>query len=188
MNSLFEFFDDPIEDEDIVDVPKKTLDLFKEVLPAIDRGDYKFYNNLSEAQKKGYEPYIISRWITATSDNSYIDFLMNSNDIVNVDFWTLTEHPELQHMLMCIVHKLSATRKNVRHHWVPLMGSKRKVNEVRVWILDKFPQLSDQELDILLSMWSESDFKDFVRLYGTPESELKKLMKAWADLNKNGKK
>lgn len=187
--SLFEFFDEPQEEDiDPQNIPKKTLDLFKEVLPAIERGDYKFYSNLTPSQKKGYEAYIISRWMTTSSDRSHVDFLMNSNDIVNVDFWTLSDHPELQHMLMCIVHKLSATRKNVRHHWIPIMGGRRKANEVRSWVLDKFPQLSDQELDILLSSWDENTFKEFVLMYGTLDSELKKLMTSWKGLYKNGKK
>lgn len=176
-NSLFD--DLTFVSDEVETIKKQKLDLFKMVLPAIARGDMDFYDNLTEAQQKGYEPYVIARWLSNTSDSQHTSFLMNTNDIVNVDFWTLSAHPGLQHRLMCIVHALSAS-KRPNHKWLNFMGGKRAKSEINTFILDRFPGLNDQEIDILKATWTDEDFESFVKSYGVQDAELNKLMKAWS--------
>lgn len=170
-----------IHEEELAPAVKPKLDIFKQVLPALNRGDYAFYSNLSPAEKKLYQPYVIHRWLSGNT-NAPQDYIQNVNEFVNTDFWTLSgDHPELQHMLMCMSARLSNgfTNRQQRHEWIGFVGGKRKKSAVNDFLLDLFPQLRDDELSIWKTVTTNEEFDQFLRSYAVPDTEHKNLMKVW---------
>lgn len=176
-NNLEVFDDLNIIEE--VEAEKKgfKLDMFKQVLPAIDRRDFGFYGRLTEDQQKAYQPYVVMRWMSATTDNGDMHkyHVGNVNDFVNTDFWSLNNHPELQHKLLC----MAGVGQPQRHQWIKFMGGKRKKSAINEFLLEQNPMLRDDELDILKSQTSNEEFEAYIKGLGKQDAEVKKLMKEW---------
>lgn len=176
-----------LEDDKPVEKVKPKLDMFTQVLPAINRGDYNFYGNLSDSEKKLYQPYVIQRWLGNCPGVAEQNYVVNTNDFVNVDFWSLSkDHNELQHMLMCVSAKLSNNLQPIsrRHKWLAFAGAKKAHSKVDKFLLDKHPQLRDNELQLLKRETTTDEFSDYLKMYGVQDKELKELMKIWKDEKK----
>lgn len=188
-NGLFDNLN-VIEEIDTEPTEKAKLDIFSQVLPAINGGNYAFYKNLSTAEKKLYQPYVIFRWLSGAQGRNEQDYIQNVNEFVNAEFWTLNKHPELQHMLMCVSARLSNNfnPNGCRHQWLNFMGGKRKKSAINDFLLQHFPQLRDDELDLWKNATTDEEFSTFLNLLGLQPDEHKKTMKAWKDDKKAAKK
>lgn len=152
------------------------LDIFA-VLQAIDRRDFGFYSRLTDEEKKGYAPLIIMRYMSSLNDqNKNAAYAaMATNDLVNIGFWNLAKHPELQHLLLCLT---GLSGKQYR----PWMATKKRrgtSNKIDSWLLELWPDLSDDELNIVKSEHDLKSWTAFVKESGVSDSKLKELVEAW---------
>src|SRR2546426_9296481 len=83
--------------DDMGDGEKRKLDIF-EVLRNADMGNKDYYANLDEESKKGFAPIVAMRWFSSAPDSSAHQeyLLLMTNEILNLNFWALQNHPELQ--------------------------------------------------------------------------------------------
>jgi len=84
---------------------KRLLDI-KTVMKVLDTKKYEWYENLSDEEKNEVSPWQLMRFMSSVQSNNreIIDFhLTFVNDLVNVNFNVIREHPELQVRLMQIV-------------------------------------------------------------------------------------
>ena len=153
---------------------KKTykLDLFK-TLESIDRSNRNYYANLNEEEQKAYAPLVLMRYMSSLpSQNPQAEItVVLANDIVNVGFWELSKHPELQHQLMCILG--TGIRQN--RPWI----TRRKTTNTPV--LDEFfmkiyPDVNKIELDILKAAYDKTSLEQFCFAHGESESNTKKIV------------
>lgn len=153
---------------------EKKLDIFH-VLENADLCNGNFYSNLDEDMKKLFTPLVAMRWFSSVSDSSqFHDYnLLITNEIMNVNFWELTAHPELQWKLLA----LCGTGKKLRHGWIP-MPKRKKINKIQEFMLKWYPSANDQELDLLTGSMNRDDFEQFVKSTGATDDELKELLKA----------
>ena len=178
-NQLFDGYNFTVqEDEDVANTAQK-LDLFKEVLPAIERKDYAFYRNLPKERQKLYQPYVVQRWLSNSTDHDGMHhyYLGMTNDLVNKNFWSVSSHPELQHILMCCA--ASGMGPKTRHNWLPFITGKKKKSPIRDFIREKYPSISDEELDMMIDATADAEFKEYLETLGLQDSEVKSLMKDW---------
>lgn len=154
--------------------PKK-LDIFDEMANA-DRGNKDFYANLEPELQKQFSPLVAMRWFSAVPDSSaYKDYtLILVNEMLNVDFWSIKDHPELQWKLMA----LCGTGKVLRHQWIP-MPKRRKISKVDEFMLQWYPSASDQELDILTAKLTRDEFEQFAKSTGCSDEELKEVLNSF---------
>jgi hypothetical protein len=152
------------------------LDL-KTVLNAIDNKDMDFYSNLSDEEKKGYTPLVLMRYISSLTDQSKhaAYAVMATNDLVNIGFWNLTKHPELQHKLMCVAGLGS---KQYRP-WLDTKRGKKRVSKLDEWLLEQYPHLNTDELDLLKLSYDNKSWAAFVKSSGVTDSKAKELIDAW---------
>lgn len=187
MNELFGNYevnlDDP-ENEKTQKSEKAKLDLFTDVLPNIGSSNYDYYNQLTDDEKKLYQPYTIMKWMSSTQNNSHIDFLRNVNEFVNVDYWSLSKHPGLLHKLFCLSNTLSSGTKGTRHNWVPFLKTNKKKSVINDFLRTFNQNLNDQEIDIIKSNTNVDEFEKIVKSCGIQDAELKKLVKAWKEETK----
>ena len=108
--------------EEEVKVKAYKNDLFKDVLPALDRGDKKFYSRLNDEQKKDIAIWPLTRWMSSTASGA-ADRLYTVNEVVNKDSNLFSakksenaletnKHKELQWMLLA----MSGSGKDRRAH------------------------------------------------------------------------
>ena len=156
------------------------LDMFNEVLPAIDRRDMEFYDRLDDDQRKGFAPPVVLRFASALQSDGPLaeHYIWLTNERANIDFFNIWEHPELQFRLMASC----GVGRSQRHKWIALPQKKRKADKVTEFISRYWPDANDAELDILLKQFTDESFEEFVQSSGcTPEDE-KEVMEAYGRL------
>ena len=164
--------------------PKKKYGLdLQRVLGELDAGNRKFYSNLNAEEKKAYVPLIIMRWMSCLGDQSpnkqYAIVMVN--DLVNIGFWQLNKHPELQHLQLC----LTGLGKKQYRQWISAAGKKSKPKGVDEFFMELHPGANADELSILRSSYDNDSFKKLLYAAGKSDQEVKSLMEDWKKLSKN---
>ena len=150
------------------------LDMFKTVLPALDRNDKAFYSKLSDEERKGYAAVVLMRAMSSLPDqNPSAAFeLLMVNDIVNIGFWELSKHPELQHQLLCC----AGLGTKQYHPWISAKGKSSTTPKVDALLIELHPGLNSVELEILRSQFDAASIKILAQDAGKSDGEIKKLV------------
>lgn len=150
------------------------LDMFKTVLPAIDRRDKSFYAGLTDEERKGYSSLVLMRAMSSLPDqnpNAAFEILM-VNDIVNIGFWELSKHPELQHQLMCC----TGLGTKQYHPWISAKGKSSTTPVVDALLMDLNPGMNSDELEIMRSQYDPKSIKILAQDAGKSDAEIKKIV------------
>jgi len=152
------------------------LDLMS-VLQALDRRDLGFYSRLTEEEKKGYSPLVLMRYMSSLTDqNSNAAYsIIATNDLVNIGLWELGKHPELQHLLLC----LTGLGGKQYRPWMATKRGRRTSSKIDSWLLEIWPDLSDDELEIIRSQHDTKSWTEFVKSSGVNDAKVKELVEAW---------
>jgi hypothetical protein len=167
--------------EDTPAAKKKThtLDLFKDVLPALDRGDKGYYSRLTEEERKGVSPWILMRWMTSVqNDSDQPSALIAVNTLVNHNFSHLGAkvsmgrqgHPELQWKLLAMCGSGSVRRKFIK----PARGQTK--NRLEQAVSEFFPGLNTQELELLLRMNTKQELCNFFKDNGYDDKTIEEII------------
>lgn len=160
---------------------ERKLDLFGTVLPAIDRRQFDFYDKLELDEKKAYTTLIAMRAMSLSGDQSArrVEQILYVNDLVNVGFWELSKHPELQHKLLC----LSGGGAKQYHPWVAVKSAKGKKKSVDALFLELYPGINETELEILKSQYDAKGIRELAKDAGRSDAEAKQLYEDAKKLN-----
>ena len=113
--------DEKLENQDI--------NLF-EVLAALDRKDYNYYDNLSPEQQKKIIPFMLIKWMSAVKASEGVQryYTMSTNEYANKHLFNeyVQKHPKLQWLMLCAS---SPGLGKQFHQWIPQI--KEKVAELR---------------------------------------------------------
>jgi hypothetical protein len=172
----FDDDDNYLEDE-VVSDGKAKLDIWDELREA-DMGNKQFYANLTPELQKQFSPLVAMRWFSICPDNSaYRDYILQmTNEMLNIDFFSLAKHPELQWKLLT----LCGVGKSIRRGWIPMTKrSKRNIGKVGEFMLQWYPSANDMELELLTKNLSRDDFEHFAKSTGCTDQELKEVLKAF---------
>lgn len=148
------------------------LDLFKTILPAIDRRDKGFFGRSTTDEQKEIQKQLwtLTRWVSSSASNSE-HYMLMVNDIVNRDAKSFKHHPELLWQLLT----LCGVGKSQKHVWIsPPKGVKR--NKVEEAIAKIFPTMKDDEIRVLLSINERETIVNLLRDNGTSDSDIKDMI------------
>lgn len=154
------------------------LDLFKEVFPAMYRGDFDFYSRLDEDTQKGVSPLILMRWLSlAKGFEAAAPVLVN--DHINQGFWRLSRHPELQWKLLCVVAS-NMSRTPPRHEWIKPAGKASKTPLLDGFLDQMYPLANRAEIEIVKGkITNEEEVKELAKMFGSSDDEIKKVVKEY---------
>ena len=170
---------DAIEVEEVKKKKENKLDLFKQVLPALDKRDMKFFDKLSEEEKKEIVPWLLMRWMSSSAGAAEHHIMM-VNDIVNKDFSVFSPrvtqgksgHLGLQWKLLA----LCGTGRGQRHQWIaPPKGVIK--NKLEAAVLKIYPLMKDEDLELFLKVNTTEDLKGLFIDNGYDDKSLKELFK-----------
>jgi len=157
------------------------MDLFRQVLPALDKKDIYYYKNLTVEEKASVKPWMLMRWLTSCeNDQDQIHYLITVNDLVNRDFSVfgskksrgIEGHEELQWMLMSLCSSGRSTR---RKFIKPPKGSAK--NRLEQELLDLYPTMKYSDLELLLQLNSTDDLTELFKSFGYSDSQIKDVIK-----------
>jgi len=141
-------------------VPRK-LDLFNEILPAIDRKDYDFYDRLTDEQKKEIQPLLLLRWGASIDINDPIllhYYLASFNHHANKNFFNLYKHPKLQWLM------IAASSPNLgkyRRKWLGKKKTKNPKDEIKKQLASIYPTYKEDDIEVLSNFVTKKELKQY---------------------------
>lgn len=95
------------------------INLF-DVLNALDKKDYGYYDRLTDEQKKKFVPFMMTHWMSAIKANEGLAryYVMSTNEYANKYLFAefVQKHPKLQWMMLC---SASPGLGKQFHQWIP---------------------------------------------------------------------
>jgi len=135
-------------------------------LKSLDSRDYKRYEKLSEEDKKSISPLIIMRWMSSCWNGDLTRYYVYTvNNYVNMHFWELANHKELQMKLLA----MCGMGKPAGHNWIK--SNAIKINNKLSDLIRKHFDCSEDEVEIYLNKLSDEDIEEILILQGIDDKE-----------------
>lgn len=144
-------------------------------MAAFDRKDRAYYDKFTDEERKKFSTYLMLRYgaSVAGSPEMQAYYLMATNERVNKYFFDLNKHPKLQ-WLSCTTVSPSMGRQN--HYW---QAAKKKDGNSKVhkFLEELFPNLKQDEIDLLAKINDQRDIEDLARKHGWDDKTIKARFK-----------
>jgi hypothetical protein len=142
---------------------KQDLDLF-EVLAAMDKKDYGFYDRLSTEQQKKFVPFTMIQWMSAIKASGDLQgyYLMSVEYHANKYLFNenVQKHPKLQWLMLC------ASSPNLGkqfHQWIPNISPKvsklqapAKIKDIREYYKKIYPKAHEDDITAVSQAFVDS--------------------------------
>lgn len=153
---------------------ERKLDIF-DVLGAVDRRDLGWLDRQPDDVKKEFAAPVVLRWASTVQGENAEQYLWLINDIANIDFHTLYQHPELQYKLIA----MCGAGRSQRHQWITNAKVTKKSPKVHAFLSQFRPLASAREIDMLISLHTKETFTELVHASGVTPEEAKDLIDAF---------
>lgn len=151
---------------------ERKLDIFQEVLPAVDRRNMDFWNKITDDQKKEFSPWLIQRWVSSSDGSTDIQeyFIQAINERVNINMKELKNHPELSWMLLASC----GIRRAYRRSWIGVSKGVKK-DKIMIFLQELYPTAGEQELELIRSINDEAELHYLAESMNLNKSEIKEI-------------
>jgi hypothetical protein len=150
--------------------PSYKLDIFS-VLSKLNSGDLHIWEKLSEEERKGFSAYIITRWMSGTSDEYQI---MCLNELVNPHvFSAVGKNPEIMAKLLACC----GTKSSKRFSWIGESKRSGKESSMALDVVKEYFDYTSREAKSQLSLLENCDIIEMAEELGWQTEDLKKLKK-----------
>jgi len=158
---------------------KQDFDLFQ-ALDALDRKDYKYFDNLTEEQQKKFVPYMMTHWMSTVKADGGVQgyYVLSTEYYANKHLFNeyIQKHPKLVWYMLC------ASSPGVGkkfHQWIPHLSSKvatlkdtPKTKEVKDYFTKIYPKTSDEDISAISEAFVEEHKKKVYLAKRFPELKL----------------
>ena len=151
----------------------KELNLFKEIIPAVDFGITDLYDAATEVGRKDIngDLWNLNRWISNVSGNYKKQALavFKVNNYYNKNYNDIQkEHKKLLWMILCVAGK---SGKKEFHPWIKL-ERKKDTNDKFIKVLSKiYPNMKWEEVELLARISPKKEIIELAREYGFDDFE-----------------
>jgi hypothetical protein len=146
----------------------------EQVMAAVDLRKGDFYSKLPDEDKKSLNTFMAQRWASQVQGDRDLQewYLLNVNDILNIDYVAITSnHEELRWKLLSRV----GVGTKLRHEFIPPKA--RKKDKLSAWLIEQFPQLNDEEIDLFRSINPPDVLENIAIAQNMGNKDLKELFK-----------
>lgn len=145
------------------------------ILGAMDRKDKKFYDNLTDEEKKAFSPFLMNRYASSVKGESALQewWLIATNKRVNTHFFDLSKHPKLQWLLLT---SASPGMGTAFHEWIPNKKKGTSKNKITKAIKHLYPNAKSDEIEALEQLNTKAEIKDYLENLGYDDKQLKELL------------
>lgn len=160
------------------------LDLFNKVLPALDRKDRDFYDNLTDDEKKELTPYTLVRWAStlgkpAWGGGSEPDpditgyYIQSVNHYANKHLLDIPTRKDNNHtkLLWLMLTAASPGLGKQPRKFIPL---KSAGNAQKTRLMNLFPNMKEDDVATLSALVTKKEIDNYVSAHGQEESKSKK--------------
>lgn len=144
----------------------KHVDLFKDMIPAVDLGIKDLWEAATDEGKKEIKGdfWTLNRYIsTVKTNNREIQehFLLAVNELYNKNWNDIQQHPKLVWQTLCLASHES--KKTFFHEWIPLKRQKDKKTE---FLAGLFPDMKLDDIETLSKITTDKEIKEYCETLG----------------------
>lgn len=150
----------------------KHVDLFKDMIPAVDMGMKELWDAASEEGRKEIKGDLwnLNRYVSSvkTNNRELQEFFVESvNEFYNKNWNVINKHPKLQWQTLCACNY--GDGKTYFHEWIPLKKEKNKKEE---FLLELFPNMKRSDIETLASITTDKEIKKYCEDLGWDKKEI----------------
>lgn len=130
------------------------LNIF-DVLAALDKKDYGYYDRLSPEQQKKFVPFVIIQWLSAVKGTPELQqYFLQSVDYHSNKYFLneyVSKHPKLQWQMLCAS---SPGLGKQFHQWIPNISTKvsklespAKLKDIREYYKKIYPKANTDDIE-----------------------------------------
>lgn len=151
----------------------KHVDLFKDMIPAVDMGIKELWDAVSDEGRKEIKGdfWNLNRYISNVKTNNtelQEHFLLTTNEYYNKNWAAIQKHPKLVWLTLCLCSHES--KKTYFHEWIPL---KKETSKKEDFLLKLFPDMKKDEVELLSTITTNDDLKQYCRDLGWEEKDVR---------------
>jgi hypothetical protein len=150
----------------------KHVDLFKDMIPAVDMGLKELWEAASDEGRKEIKGDLwnLNRYISSVKTNNrelQEHYLLTVNEFYNKNWAQISKHPKLQWLTLCACSHES--KKTQFHEWLPL---KREQNKKTEFLAELFPNMKRTDLETLSAITSDKEIKQYCESLGWDKKQI----------------
>lgn len=136
------------------------------ILPALDRKDREFYDNLTDEEKKAFSPFLLLRYCSTVEGSPEIEhyYIESTNHYANKNMFDLAKHPKLQWLM------LTAASPNIgvqRHSWIKQKPKpKNATGPIVKQLMELFPHMKEDDVIALSKIITKQELDDYIKQNG----------------------
>ena len=130
-----------------------------------DRKNRKFYDELTDEERKKFSNYLMIRWGSAVQGSRDLQefYVIATNQRLNRHFFAVNRHPRLQWLMSTTVSPGLGTQ---RHVWIAPKKREPGATGVRKQLAELYPHLKDDELDVMVKINTKKDIDAYLKQAG----------------------
>lgn len=130
-----------------------------------DRKNRKFYDDLTDEEKKKFSNYLMIRWGSAVQGSRDLQefYIISCNERLNKHFFAINRHPRLQWLCATTVSPDLGTQ---RHQWIAPKKKEGTTSSVRKQLADLFPNMKSDELDVMTEITTKKELDAYLKELG----------------------
>lgn len=153
----------------------KHVDLFKDMIPAVDMGLKELWDAASEEGRKEIKGDLwnLNRYISnVKSSNQEIQehYLSAVNEYYNKNWNEISKHPKLQWLTLAVCSHES--KKTQFHEWIPL---KKESNKKEKFLADIFPNMKMSDIETLAAITTDKEIKEYAKDLGWDKKQIAEI-------------
>ena len=130
-----------------------------------DRKDRKFYDSLTEEERKKFSNFLMIRYGSTVQGSRDLQefYLISCNERLNKHFFVINKHPKLQWLCATAVSPGLGTH---RHQWIAPKKKEAGASGIRKQIAELFPHLKDDEVELMAKINTKKDIDAYLKELG----------------------
>ena len=153
-------------------MPNKHIDLFKDMIPAVDMGLKELWDAASEDGRKEIKGdlFNLNRYISSvkTSNRELQEhYLLTVNEFYNKNWADIQKHPKLAWQTLCLCSHESKQKQF--HEWIPLKKEKNKKEE---FLAELFPTMKRVDIETLATITTDKEIKKYCEGLGWDKKQI----------------
>jgi hypothetical protein len=150
----------------------KHVDLFKDMIPAVDMGLKELWNAATEEGRKEIKGDLwnLNRYISNVKSNNrelQEHFVLTVNEFYNKGWNEISKHPKLQWQSLCVCSHES--KKTYFHEYLPLKRVKNKKTE---FLMTLFPTMKVSDAETLAAITTDKEIKQYCESLGWDKKQI----------------
>jgi hypothetical protein len=135
-----------------------------------DRKNQKFYDELTDEEKKKFSNYLMIRWGSSVQGSRDLQefYLISCNERLNKHFFAINRHPRLQWLCATTVSPGIGTH---RHQWISFKKKDPGESGVKKKLAELYPNMKQDEIELLATITTQKEINEYLRELG---QEIKK--------------